>query len=97
MQSLLATAREFRQQHDKHAWIITLDADCTHVLYLSYYYLIRDQLPGSTSLVFVHCLMAPSERIKLQDVELDTTEKAQVSEAELVLDNGRTMQSFISR
>ncbi|KIK47399.1 hypothetical protein CY34DRAFT_799345 [Suillus luteus UH-Slu-Lm8-n1] len=41
--------------------------------------------------------MAPSKRVKLQDVELDTTEKAQVSEAELVLDNGRTMQSFISR
>jgi hypothetical protein len=79
------------------AWIITLDADCIHVLY--YYLLIRDRLPGSTSLVFLHCLMAPSssERDKSQDVELDTTEKAQVSEAELVLGNGRTMQSFISR
>ncbi|KAG1773522.1 ABC transporter [Suillus occidentalis] len=41
--------------------------------------------------------MALSERVKSQDVELDTTEKAKVSEAELKLDNGRTMHSFISR
>ncbi|KAG1785703.1 ABC transporter [Suillus plorans] len=41
--------------------------------------------------------MAPTEQVKFQDVELDTTEKAQVSESESVSDNGRTMQSFVSR
>ncbi|KAG2341335.1 ABC transporter [Suillus weaverae] len=41
--------------------------------------------------------MAPSERVKFQDVELDTAEKAQVSESESISDNGRTTQSFISR
>ncbi|KAG1781565.1 ABC transporter [Suillus placidus] len=41
--------------------------------------------------------MAPSERVKFQDVELDTPEKAQVSESESMSDNGRTTQSFISR
>ncbi|KAG2058537.1 hypothetical protein BDR06DRAFT_1004242 [Suillus hirtellus] len=41
--------------------------------------------------------MAPTERVKFQDVELDSTEKAQVSESESTSDNGRTVQSFISR
>ncbi|KAG1827732.1 ABC transporter [Suillus variegatus] len=41
--------------------------------------------------------MAPTERVKFQDVELDSTEKAQVSESESMSDNGRTVQSFISR
>ncbi|KAG1825133.1 ABC transporter [Suillus variegatus] len=41
--------------------------------------------------------MAPTERVKFQDVELDSTEKAQVSESDSMPDNGRTVQSFISR
>lgn len=43
--------------------------------------------------------MAPAKRVNFQDVKLDTaaSEKAQVSTSESVSDNGRTMQSLISR
>ncbi|KAG2110951.1 ABC transporter [Suillus discolor] len=44
----------------------------------------------------MHSLMAPTEPA-FQDVDLDTSEKTQVSESESVSDNGRTIQSFISR